>query len=221
MQVRIQKEDTKKGVCYIIGAGRIDNIGWLKRRIKPQAEDYVIAADGGYEICSRCGIPMHLVVGDFDSLGFTPEHPHVQKLQPEKDDTDLLYAVKTGLESGYHTFEIYGALGGRPDHALANYQTLVYLAHQNACGVLCSPELCVTAIRNDCLILPAYERGTVSVFCMGDRAKGVTLDGLKYPLKNAELTNEIPLGVSNEFTGNPVRIEVAQGTLLVMWEQVI
>ena len=52
---------------------------------------------------------------------------------------------------------------------------------------------------------------------MGDRAEGVTLQGLLYPLENGTLTCDVPLGVSNEFTGVPAQIGVECGTLLLMW----
>lgn len=206
------------GVCYIVGAGGIENPGWFKRQVKPKETDYLIAADGGYTLCERCGIRVDLVIGDFDSLGYVPEHPNVVKLPVEKDETDLYAAVKKGFEKGYRTFEIHGGLGGRAGHTMANYQTLVYLAHNHACGILRSIDLQVTAIDSDTLRLPGYESGFVSIFAMEKEARGVTLRGLKYPLSDAVMTNGNPVGVSNEFIGEPAEITVKDGTLLVMWE---
>ena len=212
------RKNAKEGVCFIIGAGEIDNPGWFRRQVRPKEKDYLIAADGGFAICDRCGIRVDALIGDFDSLDFVPDHPNVIRLPQEKDDTDLHYAVKKGLEKGYRTFEIYGASGGREGHTMANYQTLVYLAHQRACGILRSMNVQVTAIENDTLRLPAYKSGFVSIFCMGERAEGVTLKGLKYPLNEAVVVNDTPIGVSNEFIGETAEITVKDGTLLVMWE---
>ena len=130
----------------------------------------------------------------------------------------MLFAVKKGLELGYRMFKIYGGTGGRPDHTLANYQTLVFLAKEGACGILCAPDMQITAIHNDCLKLPAYESGTVSVFCMGDEAEGVTIRGLKYELIAGELTSAYPLGVSNSFVGAESRIAVEKGCVLVLFD---
>lgn len=58
----------------------------------------------------------------------------------------------------------------------------------------------------------------VSVFCHSDRAEGVTIQGLKYTLQDAELTNGFPLGVSNEFIGERAEISVKKGILLVTVE---
>lgn len=67
------------------------------------------------------------------------------------------------------------------------------------------------------LTLPDRPGGTlVSVFCHGDRAEGVTLTGLSYPLDDADLTGDFPLGVSNRrLEGQPATVSVRRGTLLI------
>ena len=67
------------------------------------------------------------------------------------------------------------------------------------------------------LTLPDRPGGTlVSVFCHGDRAEGVTLTGLAYPLSDADLTGDFPLGVSNRrLEGQPATVSVRRGTLLI------
>ena len=68
------------------------------------------------------------------------------------------------------------------------------------------------------LTLPPRPGGTlVSVFCHGDRAEGVTLTGLAYPLSDAALTGDFPLGVSNRrLDGQPAPVAVRRGTLLIL-----
>lgn len=41
--------------------------------------------------------------------------------------------------------------------------------------------------------------------------------GLKYTLTNASMTNDLPMGVSNEFLGLPALVRVRRGTLAVIW----
>lgn len=198
------------GICYIIGAG---NCTRLPQNIKK--EDMVIAVDGGYKYVKDTRVD--LVVGDFDSLGYVPEHPNVLKLQPEKDDTDMLVALKEGLKVGYKTFHIYGGCGGRLDHTLANIQSLAFLQKQGAKGILHDDDTLITMVKNGSLILPAKQAGYLSVFSYSEKSEGVTLKGVKYPLEQATLTNAFPLGISNEFIGQSAEIFVEKGCLLILY----
>ena len=53
----------KRGRCIIVGAG-----DFFGMPFQPAEEDYVIAADAGYENLKAEGIIPDLVVGDFDSM---------------------------------------------------------------------------------------------------------------------------------------------------------
>ena len=77
----------------------------------------------------------------------------------------------------------------------------------------------VTVVKNGELTFPAGAEGTVSVFCLGCDAQGVTLEGLYYPLEKGTLTAGFPLGVSNHFTEKAAKISVEEGSLLVIWEK--
>ena len=80
------------------------------------AGDFLIAADKGYEALEAYGAPPDLVVGDFDSLGRRPNHPNVIQLPVMKDDTDMVYALREGLERGYRRFVLLGGVGGHRGH---------------------------------------------------------------------------------------------------------
>lgn len=179
----------------------------------------VIAADRGLAHLEKRGVVPHLIVGDFDSLGRIPQGEHIIRHPVEKDDTDMMLAVKTGLEQGCRRFLLYGGLGGRLDHTYSNLQTLVYLARHGASGWLLGQGMAVTALRNGRLDFAPGRDGSLSVFCPDGEARGVTLTGLYYPLHDAVLTSAFPLGVSNQFTGQAASVSVEDGTLLLMWEQ--
>ncbi len=177
----------------------------------------MIAADAGYRALLRLGIRADRVVGDFDSLGEVPAHPDVEVHPAEKDDTDMMLAVKKALETGYREVRIYGGLGGRLDHTMAHLQILVFLARRGVRGWLIGGrQRGSTALADGELSYSAEASGTVSVFAADSTALGVTLTGLKYPLTNYTMTPDNPIGVSNEFTGRPSSISVRKGVLLIM-----
>ena len=196
--------------CYIFGAGSYYG---LSRR--PTPGDTVIAADGGWRVCREEGIVPDLLLGDFDSLHTVPDFAHIRRVPVEKDDTDMMLAIKEGLAWGETEFHLYGGMGGRTDHTIANLQGLLYLAERGAQGWLYGDRERFTAIRNGEIDLPAREKGIVSVFCMGADAQGVTIEGGQYTVHDAVLTASFPLGVSNHFVGNPVRVAVTRGSLLI------
>jgi len=107
--------------------------------------------------------------------------------------------------------------GALLDHTLANVQLLSGLAEAGERGFLLDDEIAVCAIENGTLDLPAGLEGRVSVFAQGGKARGVTLSGLKYALQDAELSDTFALGVSNEIHGEPARISVARGRLLIIY----
>lgn len=182
------------------------------------AEDFVIAADGGLRHTDRLGITPNVVLGDFDSLGFTPEGANVFPV--EKDDTDSMLAVRRGLSLGYREFVLYGSLDGpRLDHTVANFQTLQFLADHGAYGYLVGRDYLITVVKNGSLTFSAGCTGIVSVFCMGADAEGVTERGLYYPLENGVLTSGFPLGASNHFTGEEAVVTVQKGSLLLLWDR--
>ena len=201
------------GKCVIFCAAEFTS---LLEPIGP--EDHVIAADGGLQHTEKLGISPDEILGDFDSLGYVPADSRVFPV--EKDDTDAMLAVRRGIDLGYREFILYGSLDGpRLDHTVAKFQTLQFLCDHGAFGYLAGNDTLVTVVKNGTLRFPAGCEGTVSVFCMGTDAEGVTLKGLYYPLEQGKLTAGFPLGVSNHFTGSPAEISVEQGSLLVLWDR--
>ena len=201
-------------ICYIVGAMSLS----MSLRPYPAPGDYVIAADRGYDSLMAFGVQPDLVVGDFDSLGHTPSHPNVIQLPAEKDDTDMVFALRKGLELGYRRFVLLGGVGGRVEHTYANLQLLDWLTTQGAQGFLVGEKTAATALRDGELVFPQSMSGYLSVFCNSGSAEGVTLEKLKFPLSEHTLTGTFPLGVSNEFIGESARVAVKSGSLILIWE---
>lgn len=197
------KKSTARAI--LMCAGEYEEMEILRR-----AEDLVIAVDGGLPRLLAQGIGPDLILGDFDSLGkdmfpFLEQvertgEKKVLRLPAEKDDTDTIYAARLCLEQGYRDFLIYGALGGRLDHTMANIQTLVWLKDRGARAFLVGKRTLVCVLSGEKLAFPKEFEGIFSLFALDQRVTGVTLEGMKYPLRDAELTNSFPLGVSNEIS---------------------
>ena len=199
--------------CLIFCAADFDQL------LEPvNQEDLIIAADGGFRHVKKLGLTPQVILGDFDSLGYTPTGANVFPV--EKDDTDAMLAVRQGLKLGCDRFLLYGSLDGpRLDHTAANFQVLQYLADHGAQGYLIGKDYLVTVLQNGSIRFSASAEGIISVFCFGAPAAGVTLRGLYYPLRDGSLTPGFPLGVSNHFTGEEGEITVKNGSLLIFWDR--
>lgn len=204
-------------ICYIFGAGERSDCD-----ISLAADDLVIAADGGFDYLEQLGLRGDYVLGDFDSVLSYDLPSDCIRYPKEKDDTDMMLAVKLGLEKGYLEFVIYGGLGGRLDHSLANIQTLAYLAEHGAAGTLYASDYAIRVVTNGTVSfskdLPENVPGNLcSIFSLSDTSTSVTIHGLKYEAESITLTNSFPLGISNEFIGKKAYAHVEKGTIAVLW----
>lgn len=99
---------------------------------KEGAFDAVIAVDGGFASLAAVDCAPDLAMGDFDSLGYVPEGMSVKAFSPEKDASDMELALEEALARGADAVEVYGALGGRLDHTVANLQLLASFAERGS-----------------------------------------------------------------------------------------
>lgn len=199
--------------CIIFGAAEFDSL-----LLPIQQDDYVIAADGGVSHCARMGLTPDAVLGDFDSLGYVPKDAKVFPV--EKDDTDVMLAIRHGLDAGCREFFIYGGMDGiRVDHTMANFQALAFLREENAHGFLIGRHQIAAAIANETLTFPKTAEGIISAFCLGEPATGISIRGLQYSLESGSLSASFPLGVSNHFVGEKAEISVENGCLLLIWDR--
>ena len=67
-----------------------------------------------------------------NSIDKIPDGVEVKRLNPIKDDTDVLDAIKYALSLGYRNFELYGCIGGRIEHSLANISALSFINKNKA-----------------------------------------------------------------------------------------
>lgn len=207
----------------VVSGGQIDDrfaLGWMKSN----AYDCIIAADSGMNFLHRNGIVPDVIAGDFDSvdddsLDEFSSLPEVEmlRLNPVKDDTDTEFVIREAIRRGATSISILGATGTRLDHVLAN----VYLLGIGLeAGVSMEIVDSHNRIRMTDTVLEISKKeqfgSYVSVLPVKGDAKGVTLEGMKYPLSDADVNCFSSLGVSNEIVNDVAKISVKQGTLLVI-----
>ena len=218
------------GVCYIIAAGKMSE---LDKSILKTSEfhdnDLIIAADGGLVYFFECfeNKSPDVLIGDFDSLDISAENiackisdTDIIKYPVEKDDTDMMLAIKLAFERGYKEFVVFGGVEGEFYHTISNLQSFKYIADRG--GRVSSVGNGVISIAFSDNELETFkitpETYKFSVFSLSDKSCGVLIKGGKYALSGAEITNSFPIGAGNcRNTGENVIIGCKKGILLTVF----
>lgn len=198
--------------CVIISGGERSPIQGISETA------FIIACDKGYEYAKQAGIRPHLLVGDFDSYeGAIPSDLPVWRYQKEKDDTDTMIAIRYAVEQGFEQVDLFCALGGRLDHCYANLQAAAFAIAYGRCRVtIHGVDTKLYFISNDRICLPRQTGCALSVFALSDVCEEVCIQGGKYPLQQATVTNRFPIGVSNQWAAEQVEISVGKGLLMIV-----
>jgi thiamine pyrophosphokinase len=193
--------------------------------LKQMSRDLRVAVDGGLLVFRKMDWKPHFAVGDWDSLGREKASALLRgvfhlTLPRNKDRSDLYYACRAAISAGATDLVCLGVTGGRPDHQLAMYFDLSEIA------IEAGPVSSVMALDNDTQYRFLSEKNpqwsatlkkgqTVSIFALEGEARGVTLQGFRFPLKNAVLQPSSH-GLSNQVVNAQCSIRVKKGRLLVM-----
>ena len=209
--------------CILVCAGDFE-----PRDLRKEDGDCIIAVDNGLTYLTQMGVLPDYCLGDFDSL--LPEGRRVLEeirredpsrivtLPVAKDDTDTMAAVRFGLKLGYLRFDLYGTLGGaRIAHTLANLQVLNFIKNNGGQGYLMDTNQMLFLIRNETKEFHEGFAGRFSMFAVEPKITGVTIRGMKYEIEDVVLTNDFPIGCSNEIeAGKRASVTVGNGTALVV-----
>lgn len=180
---------------------------------------FIVACDAGYRNAETLGVVPDLIVGDFDSAPQPPvRHERTIVLPHVKDDTDTHFAARWLWQHGCREVTFLGALGGqRFEHTVANLHTALFLA-KNGVQVLLADERSELRILCPGQPMTLERKGWtyLSLFPLDGPLTGVEEQGVFYPLQDAVLTPDYPLGVSNEFTAPQAVLSCRAGHGLVV-----
>lgn len=182
----------------------------------------VIAADGGAVHLHRMNIVPRIIIGDLDSIPekilsfFKEKQVKILKHPPRKNQTDLELCMEYALDQGSDDLLIMGATSStRLDHTLGNIFLLRKFADQGIPVTILDAynDIHIVASR---LTLTGRPGDLVSVIPISDHVKGLTLEGLEYPLTDQTLGMGTSMGISNVFEQNKAVISLESGAVLVI-----
>ena len=200
--------------AFIYTGGTIDKTSITEH---PKSGDLCIAADSGYKNAKELGERVDILLGDFDSYTDSlPDGIEILKAPTEKDFTDTQMAVKEALTRGADEIIFIGGLSGRLDHTLSNISILAELWKARVHAVMTDGRNRVRYLNSSSTLIAKSQFKYVSVIAISEKLKGVSIEGCKYPLKNATITRANQYAVSNELDGNCALISLKKGECLII-----
>ncbi len=187
-----------------------------------QKGDMIICCDRGIHHAKMLGLCPNYIVGDFDSANadeleqFRQKGIEVFQFPTHKDETDLQLGIRLALEKGVDDLLIFGGIGDRFDHTLANAHLLLMLLKRGVRARLINEKNCVELIDKE-LTLHGKAGDIVSTIPLSMQVEGITLTGLEYPLQDYTLAIDDELvAVSNVMLADEAKITIKSGYLFVI-----
>lgn len=209
--------------AVIFANGTIADYERVRSAISEEVDPLIIAADGGMQHCSALQLAPDLVIGDLDSLDgktrvdLEERGVQIRNFPRDKDQTDLELALQFAIRRYPDQILLFGLLGGRLDQTIAN---LLLLARpewgSTQLITIDGPDKAYVLRGGETLQLTGETGEIVSLISLTPQVSGVTTQGLRWPLDEAELHFGSTLGVSNEFEASSATIAFKEGVLLIV-----
>lgn len=214
-------EGCMKKVVFVLSGGPMADAGFFREQRERFGPVSIICADGGARHACRMGVIPDLVIGDLDSLDgelqgcLVRQGSRIMRYPRDKDETDTQLALEMAFMLTPDEILVFGAIGARLDHTLANLSLLVSAAERGI-PVRLVDEWCEVFVVKGKAAIEGEPGQTVSLFPFGSDVAGVTLDGFEYPLTDAVMTVNRSCGISNRLISGTGVIAVESGSLLVI-----
>lgn len=185
--------------------------------------DHIIASDRGLETLDKYNIIPNYIIGDFDSIDRKILNKYInnkdiiiKKLNPEKDYTDTHMALKLAIELKSTDITIFGAIGTRIDHTIANIHILKETLEKGIECRIVDNRNEIQLINKKVILKKDNNYKYISLIPLTTKVEGVTLKGFKYSLTNANLNIGHSIGVSNEQINENATIDLKSGILILI-----
>ena len=189
--------------------------------IRAKQADFLIAVDGGADHCVAAGVMPDIVIGDLDSISLyvlnrlKQAEIKILSYPVEKDFTDLELALQYAVNQPEGEIMIIGGIGTRWDMSLANLTLLGADFLENRVIRMIGGNQEAVLVRSGRQITIYGNIGNiVSLIPLCSDAKGVTTQGLRYPLDNETLFFAATRGISNQLRSKKATVYLHSGLLL-------
>jgi thiamine pyrophosphokinase len=208
-------------ILFVVTGGEIGDLTFFQSKVDELQPFSIICADGGAGYLYEMGMIPDVIIGDMDSLCpetlnyFQERGSCIIRHPGAKDETDTQLALDYAIGMAPDCVYIFGALGTRIDHALANLSLLISGAQKDI-RISLMDEWCEIFLIADTHVIEGEVGQTVSLLPFSPVVTGITLKGFEYPLENGAMEVGKPYGISNRLTSTRGIISVCSGYLLAI-----
>lgn len=208
---------------FLIITGGTVSLNFLKRNLERNYYEKIICVDRGLKVAEQLGISVDYIVGDFDSVekdvidSYKSKFSQIIELNPIKDATDTQVAIELAIEKGAESIIILGGTGTRLDHMLGSIHILMIALEKGIEACILDEYNKLYLKKHSFELRKEIAYGDyISLIPLTEQVEGVTLVGMKYPLKEATLKIGESLGISNEIIDEKAVIQWRKGILIVV-----
>lgn len=209
------------GCVFVIAGGPLGNHDFFRTQAARFCPCVLVCADGGARHLKSLGMTPQVIIGDMDSLPpetlkhFTERGSRISRYPREKKETDTQLALEYAWQLFPREVRIYGGMGGRIDHTLANISLLAAGAKRGIATLLVD-EWCEVSVVTRKTEIAGMVGQTISIFPLASPAEGIGMEGFAYPLAGGRMEIGAPYGISNLLAAEQAVVSVAAGSLLLV-----
>lgn len=196
--------------------GNLSDLSQAKKII--EKEDCLIAADGGAKHILKLGLIPNVIIGDMDSIDpdLLKKYKSI-KYPRKKNATDFELVINYCLGKKFTEIIIFGILGDRIDHLIANIFLLAKVQTENqSIKIKIIEGKKEIYILNKEITINGKVGDEISIIPVSSKLEGITTDGLYYRLIDDTLLFGTTRGISNVMKQTQIKISVKKGVALVI-----
>ena len=217
--------------CLLVAGGMAPDKAWLAAAAKDRI---VWSVDRGIGYCRDAGIIPCKLIGDCDSADpddwqwALTEGVQTERYPSEKNDTDMQLALQL-LQQAYPSggsVIVCGGWGSRPDHFFSTLFSLADWGKRSNFRVIMADEKQHLAIVYEDESISFHYKETNAPLVLSllplSAAATVSLQGVRWPLESALLSQQYPYAVSNRIlTGKFPVLSVSSGIVgcYLAWDE--
>ena len=207
--------------ALILGGGNIVSFDIFSKYLMGDYD--IICVDRGFDYAYEHKLDIRIAIGDFDSIDkkhlgdIDNASFEVLRFNEDKDMTDMQLAIDYCIKLNYDSIYIFGGLGTRMDHSLAN-MNLLNLYYDNNSKIKLIDDTNIIFVSKKDITLKRIEGYNLSII-ISEGSPTISLYGVKWPLNNYRIIPGESLTISNKIIEDKAHLKIEDGGCFILYSK--